>query len=162
VIAFVVEGIPAPQGSKSYIGKGRMIESSKKVAPWRAAVRAACLSAVGTSAPYDGPLLMAVDFYLPRPKSAPKRIQHPAKYPDLSKLIRSTEDAMTAKPVIRGSDILVGAYMDDAQIVKVVASKVFATEENQPGATIRIWPIEAEAPLMAIGAILANLSAVNA
>ena len=35
-----VEGIEAaPQGSKRHVGRGIMIESSKRVKPWRDAVR---------------------------------------------------------------------------------------------------------------------------
>jgi len=30
-----VLGIPAAQGSKKHVGRGILIESSKKVAPWR-------------------------------------------------------------------------------------------------------------------------------
>ena len=37
---FSVNGLEAaPQGSKKYIGKGRMIEVSKRVKPWRELVR---------------------------------------------------------------------------------------------------------------------------
>ena len=38
MITFHVSGTPAPQGSKRHVGGGRMIESSKKVEPWREAV----------------------------------------------------------------------------------------------------------------------------
>lgn len=32
---FAVFGLPAPQGSKRHVGEGRMVESSKRVKPWR-------------------------------------------------------------------------------------------------------------------------------
>ena len=32
---FAVLGLPAPQGSKRHVGEGRMVESSKRVKPWR-------------------------------------------------------------------------------------------------------------------------------
>ena len=38
---FSVLGLPAPQGSKTHIGNGRMVESSKRVKPWRRQVAAA-------------------------------------------------------------------------------------------------------------------------
>ena len=38
LLQFYVVGDPAPQGSKKHVGNGRFIESSKKLAPWRAAV----------------------------------------------------------------------------------------------------------------------------
>lgn len=40
MIKFFVAGVPAPQGSKVLM-RGRMIESSKKLKPWREAVRQA-------------------------------------------------------------------------------------------------------------------------
>ena len=36
-----IPGVPAPQGSKRHVGGGRLVESSKKVKPWRRAVNAA-------------------------------------------------------------------------------------------------------------------------
>lgn len=33
---FSVLGLPAPQGSKTHVGEGRMVESSKRVKPWHA------------------------------------------------------------------------------------------------------------------------------
>ena len=40
VVTIKVSGEPAPQGSKRHVGGGRMIEASKKLPPWREAVRA--------------------------------------------------------------------------------------------------------------------------
>ena len=45
-ITFEVYGQPAPQGSKRHVGGGRMIESSKAVAPWREAVKWAAIEAM--------------------------------------------------------------------------------------------------------------------
>src|SRR5690606_26788393 len=109
-----VYGIPAPQGSKRHVGGGRMIESSKKVGPWREAVKSAVLAVTG-GAPttLDGePVEIAMTFYLPRPKShygtgrnagrvrdsAPTE---PTTKPDLDKLVRSTLDALTDVGVLR-------------------------------------------------------------
>lgn len=38
-IVFYAEGVPAPQGSKTHVGGGRLIESSRQVGAWRDAVR---------------------------------------------------------------------------------------------------------------------------
>lgn len=133
-------GLPAPQGSKRHVGHGVMIESSKNVKPWRESVKWTAFAAVGTGwTPLDGPLWCEMVFSLPRPKSAPKRIQHPDKKPDLSKLIRSTEDALTDA----------GVWEDDARVVRVLASKVFAggTDADAlpvPGAVIRVRRAERE------------------
>src|SRR5690348_16047198 len=95
-LRIVVIGTPGPQGSKRHVGHGRMIESSKKVKPWRQDVKAAALAVRGDRPPIDGPVIVRMVFTLPKPASAPKRRRTwPDKKPDLSKLARSTEDALT-------------------------------------------------------------------
>lgn len=136
MIAFSVYGMPGPQGSKCHVGNGRMIESSAKVKPWRVAVVWAAREAMAGPdgwAALDGPLVAVMVFTLPKPKSAPKTRQSwPDRKPDLSKLIRSTEDALTDAGVIA----------DDARIVACTASKVFPAEGQHalasPGAYIEI------------------------
>jgi Holliday junction resolvase RusA-like endonuclease len=137
MIEFTVYGLPAPQGSKRHVGNGRMIESSKKVKPWREAVKWAALLArekAGMLGPLDGPLLARVVFTVPKPKSAPKtRRTWPDRKPDLSKLLRSTEDALTDA----------GLIADDARLVEFSRlAKVFPCEDADaldcPGAVIRI------------------------
>jgi Holliday junction resolvase RusA-like endonuclease len=91
-----------------------MVESSKRVAPWREAVKAA---AEGAGPCLDGPLAVAMIFTLPRPKTAKKAYTVPDKYPDLSKLVRATEDAITD----------IGLWADDARIASYAAlMKVFS------------------------------------
>lgn len=136
MIEFVVYGIPAPMGSKRHVGNGRMIESSKKVKPWREAVKWAAreaMAAAGIASPIDAPLVASMTFTMPRPKSAPKSRRHADRKPDLSKLIRSTEDALTDA----------GLIADDARIVMFArAAKVYPGEGadalQSPGARIRL------------------------
>jgi crossover junction endodeoxyribonuclease RusA len=124
-----VAGRPAPQGSKRHVGGGRMIEMSKHVGLWRDDVRAACLGAWGGRAPLDGPIELDVEFVRRRPASAPKRSTPPATtMPDLSKLVRSTEDAITSA----------GVWVDDARVVRTVSSKRIAEIGEPPGARIRV------------------------
>ena len=132
-----VYGLPAPQGSKRHVGHGVMIESSKKVKPWREAVKWAALELIhGELVPcgrvlVTGPIRAEITFTMPRPKSA-KAGAVPATRPDLSKLVRSTEDALTD----------VGAWEDDARVVECLARKVYPGEHPDalatPGAVIRI------------------------
>lgn len=128
-----VYGLPGPQGSKSYMGNGVMIESSKKVKPWREAVVVAAMDTVKRR--IMGPVSLVVTFVLPKPKSAKKKAL-PHKRPDLSKLVRSTEDALTDA----------GVWGDDGQVVECIARKIYAGEEigtmKVPGAVIDIEPIE--------------------
>jgi len=104
----VAYGTPAPQGSKRHVGGGVMVESSKKLRPWREDVKQAGLAAREAGAPcLDGPVAVRMVFTLPRPKSAPKRRRHPDRTPDLSKLCRAVEDAITDA----------GLWADDARVV---------------------------------------------
>ena|ERR1700748_557707 len=161
MISFRVIGIPAPQGSKSFMGVGangraKMVESSKKVGPWRDAVRTTTHQFMTNAglAPFECPLFLLVTFYLPRPKSAPKRVIWPAKYPDLSKLVRSTEDGMTDRPPDKKGNKLTGAWADDALIVRCMANKEFATADDPTGAVITVVPVEKADALAAVGMAL--------
>lgn len=103
--AFYAIGTPGPQGSKRHVGRGVMIESSKKVKPWRQAIVDA---APPIAAPLDGPLVVRMIFTLPRPKSISKAFSVPYRTPDLSKLARATEDAITD----------IGLWADDARVAE--------------------------------------------
>lgn len=135
-----VFGNPAPQGSKRFMGikggKGIMIESSKAVKPWREAVKHAALDAMQSrSGAICGALVVEMVFTVVKPASAPKkRVTYPDRKPDLSKLIRSTEDAL--------SDA--GVWEDDARVIEYrLTSKVYPNEGagalHIPGAIIRIF-----------------------
>jgi Holliday junction resolvase RusA-like endonuclease len=132
-VELVVLGVPGPQGSKRYVGGGRMIESSKKVAPWRDSVAWAAREVMAGRPPIDGPVRCQMVFVFPRPKSRKRTALHDRK-PDLSKLIRSTEDALTTG----------GAWADDARVVEYVTTCKRYADEMPPGsitsgAAIRIW-----------------------
>lgn len=138
-----VPGRAAPQGSKQarpiYRGKGATREFTGKVATvesskagvnaWRGDVRAALIPAWDGRPPLDGPLVLEVEFIRNRPKSAPKSYtpEH-TTYPDVSKLVRSTEDAITSA----------GVWADDARVVRLIASKRNAEHGETAGAHIRI------------------------
>lgn len=141
---------PACKGGEPVIA---MHESSKAVGPWRKAVTAAArLAAENWGTPggpgwvvLDGPVMASVVFTFERPAghwgtgrnagrlkpSAPGR---PERYPDLSKLLRSTEDALTGV-----------AWSDDARVVEYGRlAKVYAGEDGHalasPGAVIWVRP----------------------
>lgn len=146
-ITIRVIGCPAPQGSKRFVGRakngrGIMIESSQKVKPWREAVKWAAVETMSRPDHMpDRPMMRGaihIDmiFTFLRPKTVPKHRRWPDRKPDLSKLVRSTEDALTDSGVIE----------DDARIVRCVASKVYAGEGadslDVAGAVIRIRSAE--------------------
>ena len=74
-----------------------------------------------------GALECKMDFYLPRPKSLPKRVVYPVKKPDVTNLIKGTEDAL------RGI-----VFSDDSAVVSLRAAKYYATEEMPPGVHLRL------------------------
>jgi Holliday junction resolvase RusA-like endonuclease len=128
---------PAPQGSKRHVGRGRLIEQSTRVKPWREAVA----DAVEHDKPadvdaLDGPLSIEVAFTVRKPASAPRnRLTWPTTRDsgDIDKLLRSTFDALT----------IAGAIADDSRIVEVVTRKMHPGEGvdalDAPGAVIRVW-----------------------
>lgn len=148
-IRIVVRGTPAPQGSKSFKGMtnaGRAIltESSKKVRPWRMDVKQSAEQWIAQRAaknephaPINGPVIARMVFTLKKPASAPKtRRTYPMRTPDLSKLVRSTEDALTDA----------GIWADDARVIEYVRlAKVFPGEDLEaldcPGVVIEIMEV---------------------
>lgn len=139
-IEFTVIGTPAPQGSKRFLGvhggKGIMVESSKAVKPWREAVKYAAIDATSSKEGYStawtiiGPVLLDIKFTFQRPKSTKATALHGVK-PDLSKLIRSTEDAITDARL----------WEDDSRVVTIITSKFYTGHPYAmplPGALISI------------------------
>lgn len=134
-------GSPAPQGSKKFVGttktgRGLLVESSKKVKPWRQDVKAAAETVMAGRPPLDGPLVAVMTFTVPKPTSAPKtRVTYPCRKPDASKLARSTEDALTDA----------GVWTDDARVVSLVVHKVYPGEGHNalqaPGAVIEVYDV---------------------
>lgn len=149
LVSLVVHGMPAPQGSKRAVvhrstGRAVTMESSKRVGPWREAVKHAAL-ADGFGPNLDEALLVDMVFTFVRPRAHYRtgRNAHllkdgvprqPASAPDLSKLARSTEDALTDA----------GVWRDDARVAEYGRlAKVWAGEDPDalavPGAVIRVW-----------------------
>lgn len=124
-------GKPAPQGSKRFVGvtktgKGLMRESSDALTPWRNAVVSASLEELKrytvngvVPEPMDHAIQATFWFTFLRPASAKRsKRPYPSIAPDLSKLVRSTEDGLKDAGIIR----------DDALIVQTVSRKDYAGE----------------------------------
>lgn len=123
-----IPGVPRPQGSKTSLGRGRMIESSKYVKNWRE--RVAYFALQHHPAPIDRlvPVRLLADFIMPRPTATPKRRTPPAiRQPDLDKCIRAIGDALTGI-----------AWTDDAQVIEIRATKRLAELDEGPGVRIRV------------------------
>lgn len=146
-LEIVVSGRPAPQGSKRTVGRGRMVEMSRYLGPWRAAVQAAAARAMAATPgayPLPGAIVARMVFTVERPRGhygtgrnanrvRPSAPNVPAAVPDLSKLVRSTEDALT----------IAGVWADDARVVDYTRlAKVYPGRDpealDEPGVRITI------------------------
>ena len=121
-VSFTVRGKPAPAGSKrGFVAGGRVIitDANPRSKPWMALVQDAGFGAVEEdSRPLipEGPVRVTFDFQEVRPKghynskgelnAAGLRKPYPTKAPDLLKLARAIEDALSGV-----------CYRDDSQIV---------------------------------------------
>lgn len=141
-VCFTVIGSPEPGGSKkAYIVNDRavVVDANAKVKPWRDQV------ALASRREYSGPLLrgpLAVEFtfFQPRPKghygtgrnsgtvkdSAP---HYPITRPDVLKLARAAEDALT--------NVL---WNDDAQIVEERLLKLYGEPAR---CEVTVWVLDA-------------------
>lgn len=128
-IEFAVDGVPIPQGSKTafVVGKRAVVTDANKgtLKPWRALVTAAALDALARSFqdPLEGAIDVEVVFSFVRPKSVPLTRVYPSVKPDVDKLARAVLDGLTDS----------GLFRDDAQVVRLVATKVYA---STPGARV--------------------------
>lgn len=137
-LTFTVWGVAQPKGSaKAFLPKGwtRPIITSDNTRNkgWQQLVAEAAGRAKDEAgaALLEGPVRLLVAFYLPRPKTLPKRVQHNTKKPDLDKLVRSVKDALTQV-----------AWHDDSQVVDLKAIKRYAEVGTTPHAVITITPVE--------------------
>lgn len=153
VVAFTVHGVPAAAGSKrGFVNPrtGRVIitDASAKARPWKALVSDEAAQAMtlededGTTGylpPLEGPVLVELTFWMPRPKShfgsgknagvlkrtAPR---FHTSAPDALKLARGVEDAMQGL-----------VYRNDSQIAIEILQKSYGEPAR---CEVRVVPIE--------------------
>lgn len=146
-LTFFIPGIPAPGGSKRFVGlskkTGRAIlidAAGQKNKNWRSICADMASQAMVGRPVMDGPLKVSFEFHVPRPlghfsgkkgfplrASAPK---YPVTRPDVLKLSRSTEDALTGI-----------VWRDDSQTFDLHAIKVFAFD-GKCGCIVTIYPAD--------------------
>ena len=133
-VSFHAPGVPAPQGSKR-VFRGRVVEQSQRVKPWRDVVTQ-CASIAADEAALLGPLTppyrVDVWFYIPRPKTTRAAYPVAPTVGDGDKLLRSTFDALKTG----------GLIVDDRFIVAGEWSKEWAGPDGA-GAVIRVTEVTA-------------------
>ena len=133
LIEFRVAGIPRPGGSKraivnKYTGRAVVVDMAGGAGEsWTEAVAAEARAAADFHGKIESGVALHLDllFLMPRPKSA-KRGALPITRPDVLKLARRTEDAMTGV-----------LYHDDAQIVRESLAKGYS-ENGWTGVRVRL------------------------
>lgn len=133
-ISITVPGIPTPQGSKiAGVTKSGNIylreAAGSKLYDWRETVawQASIQADQQGWAKLSGAVAIEITFLLTRPKSVKRDL--PSVKPDIDKLVRSTFDGITQSGRV---------WNDDAQAVCLVVSKIYADDEEGPGALINI------------------------
>lgn len=146
-LTFTVFGVPQPKGSaRAFVPKGwtRAVVTSDnpRNKGWQQLVAEAASQALNGQRFYiDGPVRLTVVFFLPRPKSLPKRVSAHLKKPDLDKLVRSVKDALTKV-----------VWSDDSQVTEIHAVKQYAGAQQAPCATVRVLALEQQSSLLQRGA----------
>lgn len=135
-IRFEVVGVPTPQGSKTKMRNGAMLEGGSadiraRRVDWRNAVADAARAVAAEHGQLDGNLVLHAEFRFPMPASRSKAVRERGSawkntFPDLDKLVRSVGDSLTAGGLIK----------DDARLVQIDARKIETT--GWTGVTIGI------------------------
>lgn len=149
MIAFTVPGTAVPGGSKRPVlaGNGRLrtVDSSgARGRDWRATVADVAFQHMRDREILDGALDVRMEFVVARPAGhyrtgrnagqlRPGAPEHPVVRPDVLKLARLAEDAMTGV-----------CWRDDSQTVRLIASKRYATVLESPALHVRIRHLPTE------------------
>lgn len=131
-MVFEVRGVPAPQPRPRAVNAGRhaRVYDPGTARVWRSRVAhlaRVILASETARKPYEGPIRLAVEFRLPRPRAAKGRA-FPAVRPDLDNYLKALMDALTDA----------GVWKDDGQVVSVLATKTYAQERNLAGAKVSV------------------------
>lgn len=121
MISFTVPGNPVAQPRVKARKSGNFIQiytPDKKVKPYKEAIRLVATQAMAGRKPMEGPLAVAIFFYIDRPKSHTKKqreCEWHAQKPDLDNLAKAVLDAL--KEV---------TWSDDSQIAELRLRKQWA------------------------------------
>jgi len=145
-LRFTVFGVAQQMGSKrAFTPKGWsrpiITDSNRNLKSWQQLVAEGATRAIEQLAPAERALLLdgvrlTLAFYLPRPKSLPRRATAHTKAPDLDKFVRGIQDALTRV-----------AFRDDSQVCDLVAMKRYAAEGQPPRVEICVEPTAGVVPL---------------
>lgn len=120
-----VIGDPVPQGNHRINAAGNRIydTAGSRLTMWREQIAWTARYRY-RGAPLEGPIILSLHFTIRRPQRP--RHERPVTRPDLSKLTRAVEDALTGV-----------LWHDDSQIVALIANKNYG---DMPGVRIHARP----------------------
>lgn len=141
IIMLRVYDTPRPGGSKRAFFRGSkaiVVPDNKHTATWREAVKSAALKQAHKKFPPKTPLAVTMVFMFRRPQShyrsgknasklKPNAPSYHISTPDCTKLVRSTEDALTG--------IL---WDDDSRVVQQDNTKIYCDKSSDEGAIVMI------------------------
>ena len=124
--------IAQPRPRATIRGKHAGVYNPKTADAWKALVKEKFYKYKGYAP--EGPLTLAVTYYIPRPKALcrkkdPTGIIPHTKKPDIDNLTKAVMDAI--------SDI--GVWGDDRQVSSLQVEKFYAAIDGPEGAHIKIW-----------------------
>ena len=130
-IVLRIIGLPVPKGRPRSFRVGGFLGhyTPKRTAEWEKYVRLQARQQY-KQAPLDCPIKIEVEFYLPRPKSLPKKYVYHAKKPDLDNLNKAILDSLEG--II---------YTNDSRICQIVSRKNYASSRSEVGVVIRITAV---------------------
>jgi crossover junction endodeoxyribonuclease RusA len=138
-IHLAVVGIPAPQGSKTRMPNGALLEAGSatgraRLVEWRRAVtdQARHWLTAHPANPLAEPVDITLTFRFPATASNPYRHYH-CVTPDIDKIVRATLDALTHS----------GLLADDRYVARLTATKTFCEPGQPPGCNVTVTSLAA-------------------
>jgi Holliday junction resolvase RusA-like endonuclease len=126
-VTFSVDGIPHGKGRPRFKRMGNFVQTytDAKTKTYEALVKEAAKKAMGSNEPLETPISFYCHIRLPVPKSFSKKLSEaclsgfirPTKRSDIDNYCKSVMDALNGV-----------VYVDDSQVVHMVASKAYAAE----------------------------------
>lgn len=128
MISFTVFGDPQSGGSKiqgrTNFGRTFLRDTNPKVGAWKRDVKMTAQVAMERHELMTGPIRLEAKFYVQLPRTVKR--SYPTVKPDLTKLLRPVEDALTGV-----------VYRDDCQIIKTTMEKHY----GEPRVELKVWEL---------------------
>ena len=131
-IQFFIEGDPVAQGRPRFARMGNFtkVYDPKKSKDWKEYVLTVARQKLGKAPLLEGALEMTLVFWMPRPKSLPKKVIHHVKKPDIDNLAKGVKDALSGF-----------CYGDDKQVVELHLYKKYGPDNISCGVDVSIEEI---------------------